>query len=212
VGLKLIIIFMINEQIFKQKLIDRFNKNVAGWIDGDFDLPNKKTPDILNHSMKVAIEIKDDTKYKFDIPENGKIVCKTTNLSEKNRQFKNDLKEANKKFLNYPNYKSVLILRTEVVNFTGSIAEFIINGPTTYKKNNGKLLCVGHPSTFWGNHDQSTKEVGVILFVGKNEYFYRQNINPNINNNRIIKKIELENIFGHNIEDLNTILNKKKYV
>jgi hypothetical protein len=191
-----------HEQIFKQKLIDRFNKNAANWIDGDSDLPNERTPDIINHSMKVVIEIKDDTKYKFDIPKNGEIGCKTTNLSEKNRQFKNHLKDANKKFINYPDYKSVLLLRTEVVNFMGSIAEYIINGPTTYKKINGKLLCIGHPSTFWGNHDHSTKEVGAILFLGNNEYFYRQNTNPNVNNKRILKRVELEKIFGHKINKM----------
>jgi len=43
-----------NEQDFKQKLITNFNQIESGWIDGDSEKPNEKTPDILNHSLKIA--------------------------------------------------------------------------------------------------------------------------------------------------------------
>lgn len=191
-----------DEQTFKEKLINSLNQNIDGWIDGDNEQPNQKTADIVNHIIKIVIEIKDDTKYRFDISEDGRIHGRTTNLCEKNRQIKNDLKDANKKFLNYHNYKSILLLRSEVVNFAGHIAEFIISGPTTYIKDNGKLLCKSHPSTFWGNHDQSTKEVGAILFMGRYGYYFRQNTNPNVNKKRLIEKSELEKIFGCKINDL----------
>jgi len=197
---------LLDEKEFKERFITKLNNINSGWRDGDLDNFVGKKSDIVNDQLKIVFEIKDDIKYKMVIPTKSfEIVEDSVNLGGKNRQFKYDLKDANKKFLNYPGYKSIVILRTEMSGISKDVIEYTINGPKViYIGKNGKSVGVGSPSTFWGNHDNSTREVGVILFLGcDNKIFYRENTNPNINRDRIIKKQELEKIIGNDMEYLN---------
>ncbi len=191
---------MISEKEFKEKLITKLNFINSGWRDGDLDLFLGPKSDIINDQLKVAIEIKDDTKFNRRMPTtSGEIVLNGTNLSEKNRQFKDDIKSANKKFKSYIGYKTILLLRTEMIDFFSDIVNYTIDGPRSFAKINGELVCAGRPSTFWSGHDKSTAEVGGILFWG-NRCTYRINENPNINKKRIIDKIDLEKMMNISID------------
>jgi len=183
----------LDEKKFKENFINRLNDINPGWRDGDKDNFTGKKADIVNDKLKIVIEIKDDTKYKMIIPSTSEIIGNLTKLNNKNRQFKDDIKNANEKFLNYDGYKSIVLLRTEMSNRNGDVIEYTISGP--------KIISGGgvyRPSTFFGEHDESTKEVGVILFWGS-RIFYRENTNPNVVKNRIIRKQELERIMGVNM-------------
>lgn len=184
---------MLDEKKFKIDLIDKLNSIHSGWRDGDLDQLNHKRVDIINDKLKIAIEIKDDIKFHINIA-NNKISDGLIDLKEKNRQFKYDIKNSNKKFKFYPNYKSVVILRTEMVNygFSRKQLEYIVNGPISIEKNSNQIT---RSSTFFGNHDNSTKEVGGFLFLDNDAYKYIENKNPNINKNRILNKKEFEKYF-----------------
>ncbi len=194
---------MITEQEFKEKLIKKLNVLNPGWRDGDIDKFVGKKADIVNDDIKIVIEIKDDTVFKMDsLSKTCYPSIIEVKSNQKGRQFKGDLKDANKKFVNYPNYKSILLLRTRMADIPRDIIEYTLRGSKTYRKINGKWILAGRPSTFFSGHDNSTKEVGVILFLGKNECLYRENTNPNVNRKRIIEKRELEELFDIQLSNL----------
>ena len=83
-----------------------------------------------------------------------------------------------------------------MANFFPDIIDYSINRPKTFSKVNGELVYSGRPSSFWEEHDQSIKEIGVILYWGNNKCYYRKNLNPNVNKKRILQKEELEKIIG----------------
>ena len=179
---------MIPEIEFKNNLINKLNHINKGWRDGDLDIFDGKKVDVVNDDLKIAIEIKDDTQFKrilSSLP--GEPVTNEIKVDKKNRQFKNHLKSANKKFLNYDNYQTLLLLRTEIVGCFSTIVDCVIDGP---------LPSVGMPSSFFLDHDKSTTEVGGFLFWDDKDCCYRINKNPNVNKNRIIEKKDLEKILG----------------
>lgn len=104
---------MIPENEFKTKLIESLGfKN--GWIDGDLEKSHGKKADVINKRLRVAIEIKDDTVHKTvePTPENP-MVTSTTDLTIMNSILTDHMRDARKKFKNYPGYKTILLIRTE---------------------------------------------------------------------------------------------------
>lgn len=91
------------EKDYKILLIKQLNSINNGWVDGDKEIKKGKKVDIVNHNLKFAIEIKDDTK-------SGE---KSQDLKLGNKQYANRIKLACDKFYNYSNYKTLLIFRTE---------------------------------------------------------------------------------------------------
>jgi hypothetical protein len=81
--------------------------------------------------------------------------------------------------------------------FIGTI-DYTIDGPQTYGKLGDQLVYTGRPSSFWGDHDKSTSEVGGILFWGE-KCLYRINVNPNTNQDRILQADELSKLIGESL-------------
>jgi len=185
---------MISEPEFKTRLLEKLNVINPGWADGDLDNSREKKADIVNNSLQIAIEIKDDTLYKALVPMPGRMIGQTNDLKQKNRQFKDDLKSANKKFINYPSYKTILILRTDMADRTTGLIDYIINGLKTFKKDGNELVYVGRPNTYFSDEDNSISEVGAIIFWGNNQIVYGPNNNPNFNKARFLDKDDIENI------------------
>ena len=80
---------MTEEKQFKKLFINKLNNIYKGWRDGDLDNFNGSKIDIVNDNLKIAIEIKDDFRYKSIVPAlNGQIVSQTTNLSKKINNLK----------------------------------------------------------------------------------------------------------------------------
>jgi len=180
---------MLKESEFKNKLINKLNSFYDGWRDGDLDTTQGMKVDIINDNLKIAIEIKDDTKYRFGDSA-------STNLHIKGRQFKDDVKQGDKKFINYPDYQTLLIIRTDIDK---KVIEYVLGGCHAFGSINGQQQYTGRPSTFWGCHDNSINEVGALLFWGKKSLYFRPNDNPNANKNRVITLEHIKNIMDLNL-------------
>jgi hypothetical protein len=191
---------MIIEKEYKDKLIKLLNNRNPGWIDGDKEgNPNKKTADIVNDDLKIAIEIKDDTKNKkIKIPTDGTIITSSENLTIMNKRMSDCLKDANNKFKEYPEYKTILILRT---NFDfPDLIRYAFEGLHTYTKKGDESP---HYSGRTGKYSiHAKKEVGSIIVDSKNFGFFE---NRYAKKSRKIKKEEVENIFNKKIKDIEEI-------
>jgi hypothetical protein len=180
---------MITEKYFKAELLRKLNNISQKWCDGDLEKLKHQRADIINRNLKIVIEIKDDVLYTSPRPPlSGTPLTRDFSLKQKNRQFRHDLKLSNKKFKNYPSYKTMVILRTDLVDTYGGDIEDLINGPFVYIKNKktGSLEYCGQPSALSDSHDNSTSELGSIVFLGSNKYLYKQNDNPNVKQERIL--------------------------
>ena len=188
---------MMSEEDFKKKMIDRLNSKNKGWKDGDRDGGVEKKVDILNDNLRIAIEVKDDRNYHLPTSRSGEVVSGGMDLRQKNRQFKDDAKDANRKFTNYLGYKTLLIIRTDVAFSSNSeyLIDLILSGPVNINLNSG---ITEQPSAFWGAHDNSISEVGGFLFIGQ-QLIYIKNININMNRDRVMSKEEIQDILGFRV-------------
>lgn len=84
---------MIEGAEYKRNFLSILNRQKAGWINGDAEHGPQKKADIVNHGLKICIEIKDDTKYK--IIADGMV--RTTDLKLMNQRFGDDVNSANSK-------------------------------------------------------------------------------------------------------------------
>ena len=180
---------MIEEPKFKKKFLETLNQRSKGWIDGDKETGKGKKVDILNHNLKIAIEIKDDTKYK--IIADG--VVRTNDLVLMNQRFSDHIKSANNKFKLYPDYKSVILFRTE--HISGPV-KYAIEGLDQYNKVGENLVHIGKV----GKYSKFAKnEVGGFLILNyKVAYFTNYHSKPE----RVISKEDLIKYTDWEIEDL----------
>lgn len=197
---------MLPEDKYKKYLIQKLNIINSGWVDGDEENILDKTSDLTNHKLKISIEIKDDEKYQYKPPPlTGEMITETINLLAKNKQFKDDAQDANRKFRNYPNYKTVLLIRTELINIPFSVIGYIFSGIRRFIKPDKKLMEIGRINQYFSQ--SSTKEIGGYLLFGNNKYYYFKN--PNAERNRVISISELEDLFGEKIENLQSYITQK---
>ena len=194
---------MLVEKEFKKKLIDKLNAINPGWSDGDKDIKRKKKADIVNHLLKIAIEIKTDQHYKMDIPPPDVRKTHEVGLSLMNKRFADHIKSANSKFEEYREYKTILLIRTKfpVVN----IIREAIEGIPTYKRppNGGRPLNYIERESKYSKHIR--KEIGCFLIFSKDTYF-KPGIyflpNKFAEKIRILSKKEVEELFGLTFEDV----------
>jgi hypothetical protein len=153
----------------------------------------------VNNQLKIAIEIKDDTKHKINFSEkSGEIVTNSQNLETMNARLNDAVRSANRKFKFYPNHRTVLLFRTEF-----SIVDvfcYALKGLHSYsltQDENKKLKYVGR-KTKYSQYNQ--KEIGCFVIWVDNVYYF-----PNVlaNKERIMEKIQIEKIFG--LEFKNTL-------
>ena len=189
----------LEEKDFKKYLIDHLNKINSGWVDGDKSSNLEKTVDLLNQSLKIAIEIKDDTTYKHEFPPiTGEIIVGGLDLNNKSEQLKSDAKDANKKFRNYPNFKTILLIRTELINIPYDVIGYIFGGLKRFAKKDKDLIEIGRKNKFLSF--TSTKEVGSYLLFGNGKYYYVEN--PNANLYRVIAEDDIEKYFSEKIHKI----------
>lgn len=191
---------MLPEEEYKKYLIRKLEKINPGWVDGDEESVLSKTVDLVNHNFKIAIEIKDDRKYRYKAPPlTGEMIVESINLLAKNKQFKDDAQDANKKFRNYPEYKTILLIRTELINQPLDVLRYVFSGIRRFvKTDNNRLLEISKLNKYLSI--SSTKEIGNYLLYGNKKYFYISN--PNADNIRVLEKKKIENIFGESIGDI----------
>ena len=189
-----------SEGLYKKYLIKKLNKINIGWVDGDKNNNKTKTTDLINKTLNIAIEIKDDTTYKHKFPSATERGARLNNIdiSKKSEQLKSHARDANKKFRNYPNFKTILLIRTELVNIPFDIIGYIFNGMLRFTKIDGKLVKIGKKNEFLSF--TSTKEIGSYLLFGNNSYYYIEN--PNANPCRIVSRYNLEKHLSETIENI----------
>jgi hypothetical protein len=99
----------IPEKNFIDSTISRLNFIAPGWINGDEEIAYKKigSADIVNHILKIAIEVKDDSIVNLPPPGSSS----NTDLGRVSKRYQRDIEKANKKFRNYRDYQSIVLIR-----------------------------------------------------------------------------------------------------
>ncbi len=186
---------MINESEFKTDILKVLNQYEAGWVDGDTEKQKGKTVDLVNHKLKIAIEIKDDTKH--SLISNSKVNANDLNIM--NMRYGDHIKSANSKFKNYLNYKTVILFRFSNLP---DIVKYVIEG----------LVQI----VFSKEDISYQRRVGKYTKYAKNEvggFLLHNEININGNNiwyftnylakdERKLDKFEIKKITGWNIIDI----------
>ena len=189
---------MIPEEIYKENLIQSLKSINSDWIDGDKESDKNKTADIVNHSFKIAIEIKDDTKYKTKIPKiSGIMVTQSEDLTKMNQRFADHVRSANNKFKEYPEYKTIFLLRTEF--FIIDVIRYAIEGLHSYSKPKDCLMYIGRTGKY---SKYNRQEIGCFIVVNRELHYF-----PNIfaKQSRLLNKEEVEKIFSQNFKDVSAI-------
>jgi len=190
---------VISESEFKKRLLKKLNAINHGWIDGDREKTTSQKADMVNHPLKIAIEIKDDTKYKIEIPSHGTMISSGEDLTEMNKRFGDDIRSANRKLLSYPGYKTVLIIRTSLP--IADVIRYAIEGPKSLHINN-ETLQVEYVSRQRKYSDYVFKHIGCFLIFNNKGYYFSDS---RAESECKFKRDEVEKIFGINFEEVNQI-------
>lgn len=197
---------MLSEGKLKQDLINNLNKINRGWIDGDTESDSQKTTDIVNHSLKIAIELKDDTKSQPPT-KIGSSYSGSYDAKKLNKRFFNHIKGADKKFREYQQYKTALLIRTNLPMAT--MVRSVVEGIHTFERQLTGQKVVPPDAGNWiissrltysgrrGKHNRS--EVGCFLVFNDGEYSYFTN--EFATNDRKVDKSKIESLFGLNFYD-----------
>lgn len=197
---------MINEEDYKLQLITNFNQLNSGWVDGDLESVKHKTPDLVNHNLKIAIEIKDDTLSKK--PQRiGTQEYASYDIKKLNKRFYEHIRNANHKFRQLPEYRTVLILRTNL-----PMAEMVkdaIEGVHTFIKvktqqnvikSSGNWITSSNLSYVGRKDKHQRSEIGCFLI--KNEDGYSYFVNSYAHVNKVLSLDDLSSITGLRITNL----------
>ncbi len=151
----------------------------------------------MNHSLKIAIEIKDDTKYKIELPtSSGVMVPQGYDLTKMNQRLSDHVRSTNNKFKEYPRYKTILLLRTKFV--ITDVIRYAIEGLHSYSISaDRRLAYIGRKGKY---SKYNKKEIGCFLIVNREGFGYFPN--EIAKQGRCIGRKELEKIFGHKINKI----------
>lgn len=97
------------EKYFVNSTIEKLNTLSSGWINGDEEdiYREIESVDIVNHSLKIAIEIKDNSLVEISTPN----FSFSSDYSITSKRYQRHIESANKKFRNYSNYESIVLIR-----------------------------------------------------------------------------------------------------
>lgn len=191
---------MISESDFKKNLINKLNQINPGWIDGDTEKKAGKKVDIVSHKLKIAIEIKDDTKHRINTPlRSGVIVSSDQDLTKMNQRLEDHIRSANRKFKEYRGYKTILLLRTEFL--ITDIVRYAMEGLHTYKymPTTDNLVYSGRVSKYSGHN---RKEIGCFLIFNQKPSYFPNSV---ANSGRAIDKPDIPSIFGIEFEQVQQV-------
>lgn len=186
-----------DEKEFKREMINKLNAINSGWIDGDRDTKRHRKADVVNHLLKIVIEIKDDRHYKIEVPNSGEMVSSGEDLNKMNQRFTDHLRSANNKFKEYPDCKTILLIRTEFPII--DIIRYSIEGLHTYKlPPSGKrpLIYNGRKTKY---SEYIRKEIGCYLISNQENYYFS---NKFANQERVLKKEKVEKMFDLKLKDI----------
>lgn len=152
------------ESYFKSETIALLNQITKGWEDGDLQNTKDKTVDLVNNSLKIAIEISDVFRK-----DNS-----NSSFKQIREQFKRAARHANGKFKNYPRFKTISLIRTNLPDCKDLI-EYIFVGVIDAKR-----IKDGYAKITWKDKFLSPKftSIGCYIFYdinGKRPWFFLNN-------------------------------------
>lgn len=193
----------ISEKQFKENLIKNLNHYHCGWVSGDDEKKyesgdNDKKADVVNHELKVAIEIKDDENF---IDNGNKYWSGEFKIKNLSRHLRADIKDASNKFENYQGYKSLVLIRTDKVDWPWALLESAVFGKQDLQKQYDGLEW---PSSLFNDTRQNTKNVGGVLFWGRTRSYFIKNNNINVSESRVITYKWVKEVFKNTKEIIST--------
>lgn len=198
---------MLDEDTFKHNLLREFNCLNYDWIDGDTEDQNSKTADIVNHSFRVAIEIKDDhITLPVSLPTKGYPSGTSYDARKLNKRFTDDMKDANRKFREYEGYKTGLLFRTHLP--FAVLVKHSVEGLYTFHRtstNNPSPMMeywfISEGLSYLGrNNVRKALEIGCFLVLNDDGYHYFEN--KYACQNRILTRREVENLTGFTLRPI----------
>jgi len=179
------------EPQFKIDLLQVLNSHNLGWVDGDREPGNQPKADLLNKELRVAIEIKDNKKYKLELPKTeGIIVSSGGSLKGMNETLSNCLVSAFRKFKGYPDFRTILLIRSEF--FPAGILARAIMGIYNYQFDS-----MGRVSSVYRTGKYSPyirKFIGGFCLAIESKYYYWENYDGD--EKRIVSQNDIEKILG----------------
>lgn len=170
--------------------ISKLNVNNHGWVNGDLESRTERTADMVNHSIKYAVELKREKGESVD--------NKDGNLVTISNRIESYFTDTNKKFINYPKYKTILIIE---LKSTDSGAFSAMGGIGQLHFAEGQLVAssIKNKKLF-----SKTENIGCIIFwpaqggsmLNGKRYFD----NPFSKPEHKVTKSEAENIIGNSLE------------
>jgi len=169
----------------------------TGWEVGDKKGHHAKTADIINHSRKIAVELKREKGGSLD-NQNGNLITLSNRLESR-------IEDANEKFKQYPGYQTILIieLETDVIS-----AQVVMSGLSQIHFKNGNRIgqSIKNKKLYCGMK-QIYRDIGAIvlwpssgnIFHGVQFYFN----NPSAKTDRKILIDEAEKIICGKLKPLN---------
>jgi len=154
---------------------------------------------VVNHTLKIAIEIKDDTKYKIETPKtSGVMVTQSEDLTKMNQRFSDHVRSANNKFKEYPGYKTILLFRTEFL--ITDVIRYAIEGLHSYSKPKDRLVYIGRKGKY---SKYNRQEIGCFIVVNQGTHYFPNDVFAK--QSRLLNKKKVEGIFGQNFKDIPAI-------
>lgn len=173
--------------------MSKLNTYNPGWISGDLEDEKNKTADLVNREIQCAIELKREKGNSVDnVPGN------ITTLSNRLESY---FKEANRKFKNYKEYKTILLIELQS-NF--SIAQAAMSGIPQIHLEKGELIGTSIKNKKLYSEANSIGSIvmwptpGNISFLNKSYYFD----NPFSQAEYKVSHQEAEKIFGNHLKFL----------
>ncbi|MDD5099278.1 MAG: hypothetical protein PHP35_02965 [Candidatus Colwellbacteria bacterium] len=153
----------------KEKWLRRLKKINNQWEDGDVGNKDRKTADLVNKKLKLVIEIKSDKTTNLS----GRVI--SLNKKELFSRYFGYASDASKKFINYPSYKTILLVEGQILN---KIFKSVTNG-ILYKSNSAKDIFLENKNFL---EEESLSNIGcyvvssIIRDTVSEYYFYKNNI------------------------------------
>jgi|GEM_PF-3135314 len=168
---------------FKEDILELLSHQNDNWVDGDKDQARKNKADIVNHALKIAIEVKDE-------PKGG------SNLLKAVEEYGDILRSVTKKFREYPQYKTALLIRGS----EQTIAEIVyqsIKGVDRYERVGDTLIHAGVVNKYKGDKYLKKKIGCYLIFCGAQYYYFSNKLSSD---DCVIKKEKIADVFGLNFE------------
>lgn len=181
------------EPFIKKQMLERLLKCNKDWTDGDLERirQNQKTVDLVNHNEKIAIEIK-DVNYSLMYGHDD-------HIQKLNGVLLDGLKDASKKFRNYPSYKTCLFFLIPWLDNLDQVMYSLFGSLVFIKKEGtGSLIENGRTKKY---SDWIWRNIGCIVFYkGEDTVLFIEN-NLLIELERRISKKEASEMFILNFSE-----------